>query len=292
MRFRFGLFEFDASRLDLRRDGAAISLQLQPKQALACLLSNAGRTVSRDELRAAIWGADTFVDFDRGLNVCISQLRAALGDDAASPIYLRTVARQGYQFIAPVLALGPDTAGAPSINPARRGRYPTFVVASALLATGIVGLALDHVQHAKTPVVAVVRFDNETDNAFLNRFANDLTDTFVERLTTLSDGQYQVIGNALILRGPRNTRDLTAIATRLRADFVVLGEVQAHEQQTRVLVHLIRMPEQTHVRVARADRLLTNPLQIETDLAQRFAADFARQLQSTARHERPDRGPS
>lgn len=283
MRYRFGAFEFDADRLELRRDGAPVALQLQPKQALACLLRNAGRTVLRDELRATIWGTDTFVDFDRGLNVCISQLRTALRDDASAPTYVRTVARQGYAFIAPVQSIVADNVADPvSVKPASaRHRYFTLIAASAVLA---VGLALYHVRQPKTPVVAVVRFDNETDDPSLTRFADNLTDTFVERLATLSNGHYQVIGNALILRGPRNTRDLTAIARSLGANFVVLGEVQAHETTTRILVHLIRMPDQTHVRVARADRQLTNVLQIETDLAQRFATDFAGQLQAT-RHD-------
>src|SRR5437588_9675507 len=93
---RFGLYEFDLDTLELRRDGSALRLQAQPKQVLACLVANAGRAVTREELRRAVWGNETFVDFERGLNFCISQIRSALRDDAANPTYIQTIPKQGY----------------------------------------------------------------------------------------------------------------------------------------------------------------------------------------------------
>src|SRR5947209_10625725 len=108
--FRFGLFEFDAERLELRREGVAAHLQSQPGRVLALLIQNAERAVSREELRSAIWGHETFVDFERGLNFCISQIRSALGDDSARPIYIRTFPKQGYQFIAPVERIPRESA--------------------------------------------------------------------------------------------------------------------------------------------------------------------------------------
>src|ERR1700683_2498191 len=101
--YRFGLFEFNLSTRELRRNGALVRLQPQPAQVLACLIERAGELVSRDELRLAVWGGETFVDFDRGLNFCIAQVRSALGDDPSSPRYIQTIARRGYQFIAPVI---------------------------------------------------------------------------------------------------------------------------------------------------------------------------------------------
>ena len=103
-RVRFGLFEFDLSTRELRRAGVPVHLQSQPAQVLACLIQNAGRIVSRDELRQAIWGSATFVDFDRGLNFCVAQIRSALADDANSPTYIRTIPKSGYQLIAPLEA--------------------------------------------------------------------------------------------------------------------------------------------------------------------------------------------
>jgi DNA-binding winged helix-turn-helix (wHTH) protein len=81
--YRFGPFEFDIEKLELRRQGAIVNLQSQPGRVLAYLVQNAGRTVSREELRKVIWGDETFVDFERGLNFCISQLRSAINDDSA-----------------------------------------------------------------------------------------------------------------------------------------------------------------------------------------------------------------
>jgi DNA-binding winged helix-turn-helix (wHTH) protein len=100
--YRFGVFEFDAETLELRRQGAMVHLQSQPARVLACLIQNSDRTVTREELRAAIWGNETFVDFERGLNFCISQIRSTLGDDSARPVYIQTLPKRGYQFIAPV----------------------------------------------------------------------------------------------------------------------------------------------------------------------------------------------
>ena len=96
--------------------------------------------------------------------------------------------------------------------------------------------------------------------------------------TCLGDGRYLVIGNARSLRAPRSERDLKSIAASLGADYVVLGQVQAYQGQTRILVHLIHMPEQTRVKVARMDRPFTNPLQLEAEAAQNISSDFAKQL--------------
>ena len=82
---RFGNFELDVAASELRRDGAPVRLQPQPLRVLALLASSAGRVVGREEIRSEIWGDETFVDFDQGLNFCIRQIRAALGDDSETP---------------------------------------------------------------------------------------------------------------------------------------------------------------------------------------------------------------
>src|SRR6184192_413916 len=81
-RVRFGMFEFDPASGELRREGTLVRLQPQPAQVLAYLVARPGEVVTRDALRDAVWGDDTFVDFDRGLNFCIAQIRSALGDAA------------------------------------------------------------------------------------------------------------------------------------------------------------------------------------------------------------------
>src|SRR5215471_5405645 len=99
---RFGVFTFDTDHLELRREGRRVRLQHQPARVLSLLLARSGQMVTRDELRASIWGDGTFVDFDRGLNFCVGQIRSALGDSAESPRYVRTVPKSGYEFICPV----------------------------------------------------------------------------------------------------------------------------------------------------------------------------------------------
>jgi DNA-binding winged helix-turn-helix (wHTH) protein/TolB-like protein len=102
MLYRFGIFALDDRTAVLTRSDRPVALEPQPARALALLLSRAGDLVTRDELRAHLWGGDTHVDFDRGLAYCIGQLRTALGDSADSPRFIQTHPRRGFSFIAPV----------------------------------------------------------------------------------------------------------------------------------------------------------------------------------------------
>jgi DNA-binding winged helix-turn-helix (wHTH) protein len=102
---RFGVFEADLNAVELRKNGRKIKLQGQPFQLLAMLLERPGQVTTREELRARLWPADTFVDFDHGLNAAIKRLRDALGDSAENPRFVETLARRGYRFIAPINAV-------------------------------------------------------------------------------------------------------------------------------------------------------------------------------------------
>ena len=112
MTYRFGIFEFDDRTAVLTRSDRPVPLEPQPARALALLLSRAGDLVSRDELRAHLWGNDTHVDFDRGLAYCIGQLRSALGDSADNPRFIQTHPRRGFSFIAPLARRSADGAKA------------------------------------------------------------------------------------------------------------------------------------------------------------------------------------
>src|SRR4026208_1779851 len=101
-RARFGMFTFTTSTGELRRGDVPVGLQAQPAKGLSALVSRAGEIGTRETLQREIWSNGTHVDFERGLNFCIAQLRTALGDSADSPRYIETVPRQGYRFIAPV----------------------------------------------------------------------------------------------------------------------------------------------------------------------------------------------
>ena len=99
---RFGEFEFDLLSGKLFRGGRPVKIQPQPLRVLAVLLERAGETVSRESLRARVWGDATFVEFDQGLNYCIRQIRVALRDGASEPVYIETLPKQGYRFIGPI----------------------------------------------------------------------------------------------------------------------------------------------------------------------------------------------
>src|SRR4051812_45488175 len=101
---RFGVFEVDLRAGELRKQGVKIKLQDQPFQLLLILLEKPGEIVTRGELRKRIWPADTFVDFDGGVSNAVKRLREALGDRAETPLYIETVPRRGYRFIASVTA--------------------------------------------------------------------------------------------------------------------------------------------------------------------------------------------
>src|ERR1700694_1146138 len=100
--FRFGVFELDADTGELRKSGRTVRLRPQAAKVLLFLVSRAGQLLTREEIREKIWGNQTFVDFEHGLNLCIREVRAALDDDADTPRYVETLPRRGYRFIASV----------------------------------------------------------------------------------------------------------------------------------------------------------------------------------------------
>jgi DNA-binding winged helix-turn-helix (wHTH) protein/WD40 repeat protein len=144
--YRFGVFELDVRSGELRRSGIKLRLQDQPYQVLLKLLENAGQTVTREQLRSTLWPADTFVDFETGLNTTIKRLRETLGDSAENPTFIETVPKRGYRFIAPVSS--PTSAAATSEKLVTEGpsrfRNALPLVAAVVLAALSVGFTLRH----------------------------------------------------------------------------------------------------------------------------------------------------
>lgn len=276
-----------------------MKLQPQPAQVLRTLVLNAGRTVTREELRQAVWKDETFVDFDRGLNFCIAQIRGALGDDAASPRYIRTVPKRGYEFVCPIdNGQRPSAVAASDVTPAAVSRFsrtvgPVYAVVAAVFVTVAIVIVARALTTTRMPaIVAVVRFDNETGDPALTRFADTLTDTVTVQLAEAGAGRFGVVGNAAILRRPRSERDLRTIASTLNAAFIVLGQVQRDEvtpgvapsrsARVRVLAHLIRMPEQTHLTVSRTEDIPEPTLAVADEIAGKIAQAFGRTLAEPA----------
>jgi len=102
VRYRFGTFEADAGTGELRRRGMLVRLNGQPFQLLLLLLDRQGELLTREEISAALWPDGTVVDYEHGVNSAINRIREALGDSAASPRYVQTLAKRGYRFVAPV----------------------------------------------------------------------------------------------------------------------------------------------------------------------------------------------
>ena len=105
---RFGVFELDLRTGELRKSGLRVGLQDQPLQVLTMLLARRGELVTREELRQRLWPADTFVDFEQGLNAAVKRLRGVLGDSADVPRFIETLPRRGYRWIS--VASEPEAA--------------------------------------------------------------------------------------------------------------------------------------------------------------------------------------
>ena len=257
---KFGTFEFDTDSGELRKNGRAIALEPQPARALALLLSRAGELVSRDELREAVWGSETHVDFERGIAYCISQVRTALSDSAENPRFIQTLPRQGFRFIAPVSE--PDvTVTTPAAQTFNKWVTTPLVLALAAAVVGpLVVTFLSPPEPEGVVHVAVSIFDNETGQPEYDRAVAGLSDLVVERLSKMDPERIAVVGNAAVLRQPRNLRNLKGIADNIHAEYVLLGQLQRGENGLRFITHFIRLRDEAHLKANRlsvADERLT-----------------------------------
>jgi len=137
---RFEVFEVDLQVAELRKRGHRVKLQEQPFRVLAMLLDRPGEVVTREELRQKLWPADTFVDFDHGLNSAVARLREALEDSADEPQFVETVPRQGYRFIGHIdigapsdQTKTPEAQKAESTRSVSRNRFLASLASVALL---------------------------------------------------------------------------------------------------------------------------------------------------------------
>src|SRR2546425_459874 len=179
--FSFGAFEVDLEAGEVRKHGIRLKLQEQPFQVLALLLRRPGQVVTREELRTQLWSADTFVDFEHGLNTAINKLREALGDSADNPRFIETLPRRGYRLIAPVTEADGATrgtvAGVSAAAPPR-SRKIVASMAVVVVAAGIAGGLLWRARQA--------RHLSEKDTIVLGDFTNSTGDPVFDE--TLREG--------------------------------------------------------------------------------------------------------
>jgi DNA-binding winged helix-turn-helix (wHTH) protein/TolB-like protein len=267
MVYRFGIFDFDVESGELRKNARPLPLERQPARVLAVLLERAGELVTRDELRESVWDRGTHVDFDRGLAYCLSHIRAVLGDRGDNPRFIQTFPKRGYKFIAPVTA-ETFTPGRPEgrhyvrvaegvhdvrvhhrLHDVRVSRF--HLLAAALLVLLLLGAWFFVNRRPETILVAVSVFDNETGVAEYDRPIAGLSDLVVTNLANLAPERLAVIGNAEVLRRPRNIRNLKAVAEGVHADYVLLGQLQQGEAGLRFVTHFIRLSDMAHLKATR-----------------------------------------
>jgi eukaryotic-like serine/threonine-protein kinase len=147
---RFGAFELDAARSELRKAGISLKLHPQPFRVLMLLAERPGQIVSREEIQHCLWGGNTFVDYERGINFCVNQIRGALGDDADRPRYVETLPRRGYRFIASVTLAAPAKHPTPITHVSVRDDPPEVVAGNGA------GLASAHDIHVVPSVVPAI----------------------------------------------------------------------------------------------------------------------------------------
>jgi DNA-binding winged helix-turn-helix (wHTH) protein/TolB-like protein len=229
---RFGTFELDIATCELRRQGSRVALALQPARTLRLLALRAGELVTREELRRELWGEETFVDYDSGLATCINQVRAALGDRAASPRFVETLPRRGYRFLADVRRDGPAGAsdeGRPRADAdSATGRRARPALAAAVgAAAGVLGLAALIAIRGPNPAAPAPRVPSivvlpiaTSGESGLGSIADTLMEGVIGELATVAGPRARVASRARSesLRG--REMDLPAIRT-LGADYFV-----------------------------------------------------------------------
>ena len=133
-RVTFGLFEADLQSGELWKADKRVKIQSQPFKVLATLLEHPGEVVTHEELQLRLWGKDTIVDFDHSLGTAINKIREALGDSAENPLFVETLARRGYRFIAPVgYSVVPSTTQIPQVTAAIPSHQPSKAPESPLV---------------------------------------------------------------------------------------------------------------------------------------------------------------
>ncbi|HEV7766260.1 MAG TPA: winged helix-turn-helix domain-containing protein [Thermoanaerobaculia bacterium] len=264
---RFGPFALEEATGELRRDGEVVPLAPQPFRLLLALAKRPGELLTRDELRQQVWGDDTFVDFERGLNFCVLQARTALGDDAKQPSYIETLPKRGYRFIAPIEA---------PVEPRPRSRRIAIVVTAAALLVFVVVAALQRDKPAPVPstntktMLAVLPFDDLSGGRDLP-FADGMTEELITHLGALQPRRLGVIARTSILTYRGTTKSIRDIGRELGVAYVVEGSVRREGERVRVTAQLIDTRDQTHLWAETFDRDATAALAIQRDVAERIA---------------------
>ncbi|MGH9600990.1 MAG: winged helix-turn-helix domain-containing protein [Terriglobales bacterium] len=261
--FHFGVFELDLATGELRKSGVKIHLQPQPLRVLTLLVNRPGQMVTREELQREIWGNDTFVDFEQGLNFCIRKIRETLGDAADTPRYIETLPRRGYRFVAPV-TVGGDRAGAqalietqtsvtaPAVAP--RSRRTSLIAAALLTLVALAGYsAWRHYRLQPEPpaapkarvMLAVLPFANLSGQEEEEYLSEGLTAEMIAELGSLYPRGLGVIASNSVARYRTRPAPIEQVGRELHVEYVLEGSVHHVDNRVRVIAELIRVRDQT-----------------------------------------------
>jgi TolB-like protein/Tfp pilus assembly protein PilF len=249
---RFGTFELDVRSRELRDGTVCVRLQDQPLEILRLMLQRPGEVITRDELRQQLWPEGTFVDFEHSLNAAIKRLRAALGDDAGTPMYIETVPRRGYRFIGSVPSQNRETASAS-------------------------GPASPRVR------LVVLPFSNLSDDSSQEYFSDGLTEELIAQLGPLCRGQVGIIGrwSSMFFKG--SLQRAREIGEALQAEYLLEGSTRRDGARVRITARLVEAATETQLWSETYERSTADWLSVQADVAGRVARSLLRELVAPAR---------
>jgi TolB-like protein/DNA-binding winged helix-turn-helix (wHTH) protein/Flp pilus assembly protein TadD len=279
-RVLFGDYELDCRTGELQRNGTTLRLQPQPAKVLSILVSRAGEVVTREELAEQIWGSDTYVDFEHGLNFAIRKIRSVLDDDSEEPRYLETVPKRGYRFVAAVT----DSPQPHKIQPAtfplvpahNRPRLLLVSLAMALMLIALVSAIhwwpRSTAANQKIGSLAVLPLANLSGDSEQEYFADGMTEALITTLGKVS--ALRVISHTSVMRFKHTKEPLPDIARELNADAVVEGTVLRSGNRVRITVNLLYAPSDRHIWAETYERDLRDILSLQDEVARTIANEI------------------
>jgi len=281
---RFGVFEFDPASGELRKAGLLVHLPPQPARVLALLLGRAGQVVTREELQRQIWGEDTFVDFERGLNFCIKQIRDALEDDADVPRFVETLPKRGYRFVASVEKLAPLAAVAPAeaapLAPRPRPRRFWAPALAGLLVLTVAGYlawrgkTLWPSSRTDRVMLLVLPFENLSGDPAQEYFSDGLTEEMITQLSRLQPERLAVLARTTAMHYKGRRQPAEEIGRETRAQYILEGSVRRASDRLRISAQLIAVRDQAHLWAQSYDRPVSDILVVQSDIARAVAREI------------------
>jgi len=274
----FPPFAFTLVSGELRKDGRKLKLNPQPAKVLALLLRTPGEVVRREDIQKKVWGDDTYVAFDLGINSCIRQIRTALGDDAEEPRYVQTVTREGYRFIAPVEPSSPEEQDPPPPNAERKRRYPVVLLGAAvavLALSGFLALRIFLDQEAAPLAfdsIAVLPLENLSGNPDEAYFADGMTEALITELAKID--ALKVISRTTVMQYKDAEKSLPEIAGELDVDVVVEGSVVRVDDRVRFRLQLIEARTDRNLWASSYDRDARDILSLQSEIALAVAGEI------------------